>query len=506
MRIVRRISQIVFLVLFFLLFLLNAYPLASIFPVDFFLRIDPLIGLSASLSARTFIIKSIPAIMLLILTVFLGRFFCGWICPLGTIIDGSDDLNRSKPNPKTFSGKPKWIKFGILIFIVIGALFSIQLAGFFDPISLLTRVVVTFLYPIFVFISDGIIGFLYSFNFLESIVTRINEGMRAFLLPLSESAFRGSLVTGFIFVSILFLAIIHKRFWCRNLCPLGALLALFSKLRLYRRHVSEVCTKCNLCYRNCRMGAIGKDFKSTDNLECISCMDCQDICPEHAIRFDFGGQKKSVRVDLTRRRILGAGLTALFSASLIKISFSDPKNQGILIRPPGAREENQFLDYCIRCGECIRVCSTAGKGLQYTGLETGLEALWTPILFPETGYCEYNCNLCGQVCPTHAIVSLPLKEKNLQKIGTAHFDKTRCIPWYYGENCMVCEEHCPLPDKAIKFRRESIKTIDGRQSEVLLPYVDESLCIGCGICVTRCPVEGNRGIFLTNAGEERWVQ
>jgi formate hydrogenlyase subunit 6/NADH:ubiquinone oxidoreductase subunit I len=127
------------------------------------------------------------------------------------------------------------------------------------------------------------------------------------------------------------------------------------------------------------------------------------------------------------------------------------------------------------------------------------------MIFPETGYCEYNCNLCGQVCPTHAITSLSLEEKKQLKIGTAHFDKTRCIPWYYGENCMVCEEHCPLPDKAIKFRKESIKTIDGKQSEVLLPYVDESLCIGCGICVTRCPVEGDRGIFLTNTGEERWI-
>ena len=108
--------------------------------------------------------------------------------------------------------------------------------------------------------------------------------------------------------------------------------------------------------------------------------------------------------------------------------------------------------------------------------------------------------------PTHAIASLSLEEKKQHKIGTAHFDKTRCIPWHYGENCMVCEEHCPLPDKAIKFRKESVQTIDGKQSEALLPYVDESPCIGCGICVTRCPVEGDRGIFITNAGEERWIE
>jgi len=167
-------------------------------------------------------------------------------------------------------------------------------------------------------------------------------------------------------------------------------------------------------------------------------------------------------------------------------------------------EEDKFLDRCVRCGECIRVCSTSGGGLQYSSLEGGFEGIWTPILDPYTGYCEYNCNMCGQVCPTGAIHPLPLKERQKMIMGIAHFNKTRCIPWYYGENCMVCEEHCPLPDKAIKFREEEVTTIDGRRNNILLPYVDEETCIGCGICVNKCPVEGERGIYLTNAEEYRW--
>jgi ferredoxin len=130
--------------------------------------------------------------------------------------------------------------------------------------------------------------------------------------------------------------------------------------------------------------------------------------------------------------------------------------------------------------------------------------MWTPVLIPKTGYCEYNCNLCGQVCPTGAIMPLPLEEKKETKLGTAHFDKTRCIPWYYGENCTVCEEVCPLPDKAIKIREEDSKTIDGQPYRVKLPYVDEDLCIGCGKCVSECPVEGRKGIFVTSRDEMRW--
>jgi len=96
-----------------------------------------------------------------------------------------------------------------------------------------------------------------------------------------------------------------------------------------------------------------------------------------------------------------------------------------------------------------------------------------------------------------------MPDKQITKMGTAHFDKTHCIPWYYGENCMVCEEHCPIPEKAIKFREERVKTIDGVENTVLLPYVVEDTCVGCGICAVRCPVEGDKGIFVTNAGEQR---
>jgi len=505
MQLARRISQIVFLLFFFVLFFLATYPLTSRIPVDFFLRMDPLLGLSSTLVVRAFFIKFIPALILLLLSLIVGRFFCGWICPMGTTIDGFDNTVRTNKKKEKTNNHLKWIKFSILVVVVVAALMSVQLAGFVDPIPLFTRTAVTVLYPLFVWAIDGFMGLMMSISFLEEPIFRLNESLRGIILPIHISYFRQSVFIAIIFIVILGLGYYHRRFWCRNLCPLGALLGIFSKFRWYRRRVSDACTDCGVCRKKCRMDAIAPDFRNTDQVECISCMDCIAVCPVNAVSFGLTKSRESVKVDYNRRRLLTAGTTGLFTIGLLKIGFSKPSLKGKVVRPPGAFEEPVFLDRCIRCGECIRVCSTSGVGLQYATLESGWEGIWTPILLPKVGYCEYNCNMCGQVCSTGAIKSIPLEEKQKIKMGTAHFDKTRCIPWYYGENCMVCEEHCPLPDKAIKFREEETITIDGKETTVLLPFVDESLCIGCGICVTRCPVEGERGIFLTNADEERWI-
>ena len=505
MRTARRISQVVFIILFFGFFLLATYPIASRVPVDLFLRSDPLLNTSASIANRSFILKSIPAFVLLLLTIIFGRFFRGWVCPLGATIDGFDGIAGNKPRNDRIPGM-RWIKYALLIGILVAALFGLQLAGFFAPIPLLTRSTVTFLYPLFVLVTDGFMAFLMSFGFLEEFAFQFNELLRGTLLPLSINAFRGSVLIGLFFIVLLLLGFIQKRFWCRKLCPLGGLFGLFSAFRPYRRRVSDDCTECGLCSRICRMDAISPDYHGTDDLECISCMDCQAVCPANAIHFRFSGDKGPTSApDLTRRRMLTAGAAGLLSVGVFKVGFSNPREEGFVVRPPGSMQEPDFLERCIRCGECIRVCSTSGAGLQYAMLESGWEGIWTPILIPKVGYCEYNCNLCGHVCPTGAIHPLDVEAKKEMKLGTAHFDKTRCIPWYYGENCMVCEEHCPLPDKAIKFRDEKLLTIDGREATVSLPYVDESLCIGCGICVNRCPVEGERGIFLTNAEEQRWI-
>jgi MauM/NapG family ferredoxin protein len=499
----RRISQIFFLLVFLFLFIMAIYPGKFFVPVDFFLRLDPLIGISTGLAARGFLIRALPALILILLTVALGRFFCGWICPLGTLIDGVDRITKGKYRNSRFAGW-KRAKFFILFLILAAAVFSVQLAGWMDPIALLTRTTATFLYPFVTLISDNIEIALMNIGPLEDAVMRIMHPFHS-TVRLDITAFQGGIAIALIFLLILGLGLVLRRFWCRNLCPLGALLGLSSRFRWYKRRVSEDCTECGICRARCRMDAIGEDFLATDHMECISCMDCQAVCPVNAIEFKFKGRSGSAPVDLSRRQVLAAGVAGIATVGVLGTSFTHPKNNARVIRPPGSREEPEFLDRCIRCGECIRVCaSKGGHGLHHAWLESGWSGLWTPVLLPRSGYCEYNCNLCGQVCPTGAIMHLPLDEKKEMKLGTAHFDKTRCIPWYYGENCTVCEEVCPHPDKAIKIIEKDTETIDGIPVRVKLPYVDESLCVGCGKCATECPVEGEKGIFVTNRDEQRW--
>jgi len=508
MRLIRRITQIVFIVLFFILFLTASYPLIKWLPVDLFLRMDALAMISACIAGRFFLWKLIPAVIVLILTLFLGRIFCGWVCPMGSTLDGFDAAALKKEDHHQYPQliRYRWIKYFILVLLLVSSFFSIELAGWLSPIPLFTRTVSTVMYPLFVFFIFGLFDVFYQIPFLDDALFSLQDSLTGFILPVSMTLFRGMLLNGLLFIVVLTLSFVTRRYWCRNLCPLGALLGIFSKFRWYRRHVSDACIECGKCQMMCRMNAIHEDPYQTDHTECINCMDCQAICPTKAISFNFKGKPTHEPVDLSRRRFLGAGLAGLVSAGMVNVGFLNPVENGKVLRPPGALDEDRFLDHCIRCGECIRVCSTAGKGLHFTGLESGIGGLGTPRLLTPLGYCEYHCNMCGQVCPTGAIHPLPLEEKHQTKMGTAQFDKTRCIPWYYGETCLVCEEHCPLEEKAIQFNESTVTTIDGCKNKVLLPYVDESLCVGCGICASVCPLSTEKGIFLTNAGEQRWFE
>jgi Pyruvate/2-oxoacid:ferredoxin oxidoreductase delta subunit len=149
----------------------------------------------------------------------------------------------------------------------------------------------------------------------------------------------------------------------------------------------------------------------------------------------------------------------------------------------------------------MKACPTSG--LQPTLFEAGLEGIWTPMLVPHIGYCEYNCNLCGQVCPTQAIQPLPLEDKKKVKIGLAAFDTGRCLPYDYDRECLVCEEHCPVSPKAIYFFTTEVQTRDGKTIQVKQPRVDPELCTGCGICENVCVFKDRAAVRVTSANETR---
>jgi ferredoxin len=191
------------------------------------------------------------------------------------------------------------------------------------------------------------------------------------------------------------------------------------------------------------------------------------------------------------RRVLLGGLAAGVLLA-IPARFRAPERVSRLLRPPGVRSEDEFLKRCVRCGECMKVCLKSA--LYPAAWQAGIEGFYTPLLIPRLGYCEYNCTLCGQVCPTGAIPRLPVESKRREVIGKAVFDKNHCLPFARRIDCIVCEEHCPIPEKAIRSREVTVIGLDGGSKTVKEPYLVEEICNGCGICENVCPLETKAGI------------
>jgi MauM/NapG family ferredoxin protein len=241
------------------------------------------------------------------------------------------------------------------------------------------------------------------------------------------------------------------------------------------------------------------------------CLNCQVGCPRDGITYEFLPSPvfTSDRLDLTRRRTLTAALSGLIAVPLFRASSgSEPRPNPKRIRPPGALDEPAFLERCLKCGVCMKVCPTGG--LQPTLTEAGLEGLWTPMLVPRVGYCESQCVLCSQVCPTGAIRKLTvsdkvgkLPEREPVRIGSAFIDRGRCLPWAMDTACIVCEEVCPTPKKAVYFKLETAVIRDGKERTLKRPFVDLDYCTGCGICETHCPVYDEAAIRITSVGETR---
>ncbi len=499
----RRLSQLACLALFFFLFINTDYGGSDEirYAVNILFRIDPLLALCASVAAGFFIVLMWPAVFTLVLTLILGRFFCGWVCPMGTLLDGCQTLVPAKGRGR--EGRYKPLKYYILGFLLIGAWLGLPLAGFVDPFSILVRGLALAVDPAVNALSTTVFTYTYHEGpeWLNGVSEPLYSFLKATILPFNQKYYDLALLSLVILIVVFMLERLERRFFCRNICPLGALFAVTSRYALLRGKGGSKCGSCRTCQDICRMGAIDAE-RIISPLDCNLCLDCVHHCPGHKISFRFGLlSAKKPSFNLSRRTFtgslaLGAVLPFFLKSRTLALQ-ADP----LLIRPPGSLAEEEFVGRCVRCGECMKVC--IGNGLQPAFLQGGLEGMFSPILKARTGYCEYNCTLCGQVCPTGAIRKLSAPDKKREKIGNAIFDRNRCLPYAKGIPCIVCEEHCPTPDKAIKFRQVEVENSRGEKLTVKQPYLVDELCVGCGICETKCPLPGNSAVIITSAGESR---
>jgi ferredoxin len=315
-----------------------------------------------------------------------------------------------------------------------------------------------------------------------------------------QPVFAQSLAIVGLFFGLIALNLLAHRFWCRYLCPLGALLGLLSKVSLFRPLIGSACSECTRCAIVCKPGAVDTTPANFHIMpsECTVCLDCMANCKPGDIRFGFS-LKPAPRqeFDLSRRQAIGALATGAAGVLLLGTDLHLRQDNPWRIRPPGVTDEDTFLSTCIRCSQCMKICPTTA--LQPALTEAGLAGLWTPLVVPRVGYCDYGCTACGQVCPSGAIPKLLLEEKRLAVIGKASIDHNRCLPWASGIPCIVCEEMCPTPQKSIRLEEAQVVDSSGQTSSVQRPSVLRDLCIGCGICEHNCPLEGVAAIRVYNA-------
>ena len=498
----RVLTQTIFFILFFYLLLETRFPGEDyIGRVEIFFHFDPLLAVATIIASRAVFLSFIFSAITIIITFVLGRVVCGWVCPLGSIhqffsfVFKKSKLLRAKKRP---DGPTTW-KYYILIFILISALFTLDLVGIFDPLSLIYRSFGVSLLPALSHSFTAFLGLLYQIN-----LPAFGDSLFQFFEILDlNSTFTQGFFIGLIFIGLVLLNLNRERFWCRYLCPLGALLGLISRWNVVKLRIDpQKCTECGLCNIHCQTEAHPFPNEEWKSSECDYCYTCSAICPTSAIGFPVkSAPEKIARIDLSRRKLLFTSILGVVAVPFFRLSPSSRRASPKLIRPPGALPEEKFLQKCVRCGECMKVCPT--NALQPALSEAGPEGIWTPILVPKIGYCEYYCSLCSQVCPTGAIKELTVEEKTQVTIGTAWVNKNTCIPYNIGTPCIVCEEHCPTSPKAIKLVKTDVKLPDGTIKTPIAPVIEIEICIGCGICETKCPVVDEPAIYVTSVGESR---
>jgi len=466
-----------------------AFPLA-----DLFFRLDPLAALGAMLASRAWIPRLALALVTLALTLLFGRVWCGWLCPLGTLLEWVR-FRETRFFPKTgFLTRWRMAKNWLLLLTLAAALFGNLSLLILDPLALFTRTMTTAVLPALNYTITTVERAFYPISCVRSAVDWAERVLRGPVLPVIQPVYAQNVLIAALFLGVLALNALADRFWCRYLCPLGALLGLVSKVALLRPVVGAACNRCAQCVGVCRVDAIDtRHGYEIVPAECTVCLDCLAACPESGVGFRSHRGPDPVReTDPSRRQMLAALATGALGAVVLRTGVRAKQPHPLLIRPPGVEDERDFLARCLRCSQCMKVCPTSG--LQPVLFEAGLEGLWTPHLVSRLGYCDYGCHACGQVCPSGAIPPLDLDSKRERVLGEAVIDRDRCLPWAHGVPCIVCEEMCPTPQKAI--RLEEVAMPDDRGEPVLVqrPYVLQDLCIGCGICEYQCPVEGEAAI------------
>ncbi|MFH1120342.1 MAG: 4Fe-4S binding protein [Bacteroidota bacterium] len=432
-------------------------------------------------------------LFILLMTIVFGRVYCSGICPLGTI---QDIIFRFRSGffgqkPLRYEKARNIFRFSILTLVIVSFLSGTAiLLNMLDPYSNFGRMMSNIFRPVFLFSGNELAGILEDQNIYWLSKTEF-KGFQAASIAFSS---------GFLLL-VGWLSVFHGRLYCNTLCPVGALLGLTSKFSLFKLRLNQQdCNSCGQCSKVCKAQCIDIKTKTIDFSRCVSCYNCLSACPSDGVLFSCSLKAEDSVLETARtgkankRRALIKAF--VFSSSILAVKAyatritggekptEIPEERTLVSSPPGSGSHDHFNGNCTACHLCISICPT--QVLQPSLLHYGLHGILQPYMDYHAGFCNFECDLCGKVCPTNAIKSLVPEQKKRVQIGKAVFIKENCIVYTDNTDCGACSEHCPT--KAVNMVQY--------KERLTIPEINNNICIGCGACEYACPTKPYRAIFI----------
>lgn len=465
-------------------------------------------------------LNSVVIVILVTLTLLLGRVYCSVICPLGIMQDGFAFLGKkAKKNRYSYSKAINWLRYTMLAVMAIAVIVGIgAVVALLAPYSAYGRIVQSLLVPVWAWINN--------------LFALWAEKADSYTFYTTDVWLKSGVTLGVAVVTLVVLGILawrNGRTYCNTVCPVGTVLGFLSRFSLFRPVIDITkCTSCGLCARNCKSSCIDSRNHTIDYSRCVSCMDCLEKCHQHAISYtwrrdmpnvvamadadskpdekgDSGKNGNGRAADGSRRQFLA--ITAVMAAGAAVKAADKTVDGGLAviedkkiperrtkIVPPGALGISNLENHCTACQLCVAACPNG-----VLRPSESLDSLMQPESSYERGYCRPECTKCSEVCPTGAIRPISRADKSSIQIGHAVWVKDNCIPLTDDVECGNCARHCPVG--AITM----VPSVAGNPDSRKIPAVNTERCIGCGACENLCPSRPFSAIYVEGHRQHRTV-
>lgn len=441
-------------------------------------------------------------VSLLLLTFVFGRVYCSSICPMGIYQDIVGWLSKRVKRKKRYTYSPAItiLRWTTLLLVLVTFIFGFTfLVGFLDPYGAYGRIATHLFRP----------AYLAGNNLLETIFTQFNN-YTFFRVGIYSLSVLSVVIALFTLVGVGLLAWRNGRTYCNTLCPVGTVLGFISRYSLFKvQFDSDKCNSCGLCAMKCKASCIDSKELIVDYSRCINCFNCVDACKRDAMHYKPIWSKKTSRkkvtvvdvvdVNQSKRRFLSTTFTTGMAATSLLaqttgISLKRELKRQQPIAPPGVQNIDRLLQKCISCHLCVTKCPS--HVIKPALFEYGLGGIMQPKLYFDHGFCSYDCTVCGDVCPTGAILPLTKEEKHHTQMGQVNFIIENCIVYYDETSCGACSEHCPT---------QAVSMIPYK-GVLTIPHIEPSICVGCGGCEYVCPAIPFKAIYVEGLKEQQTIE